>query len=258
MEPIMSEPRWTLITGASSGIGAELARAFGAEGDALVLTARRRDRLEALAAELPGRVEIITADLEEPDAPAELLAEVERRGIALHTLVNNAGFGLRGRFHSLPAERQFAMVDLNIAALTKLSRLVLPGLYARKQGGILNVASTAAFQAGPKMAVYYATKAYVLHFSEALHEEAKEHSVTVTALCPGPTNTEFASVADMESSRLFRFGAMDAASVARAGLAGYRAGRAIVVPGGSNRFAALMTRFVPRAMVRRIAGKLQG
>jgi short-subunit dehydrogenase len=258
----MAEDRgWTLVTGASSGIGAELARVFAARGYSLVLTARRRDRLEALAGELRGRgghVEVVQSDLADPAGPGALAHEIEARGIALHTLVNNAGFGLRGRFATLPFERQIGMVELNVVALTKLCGLVLPGLVARRAGGILNVASTAAFQAGPNMAVYYATKAYVLSRSEALHEEAKPHGVTVTALCPGPTATEFAEHADLEMSRLFKFGAMSAADVARAGVEGYEAGKAVVIPGLSNRLAAWGAQLAPRAFARRIAGKLQG
>ena len=255
------ERRWTLVTGASSGIGADLARVFAERGYALVLTARRGDRLEALAGELRGRgaaVEVVVADLADAGALERLVAEIEARGLPLHTLVNNAGFGLRGRFATLPYERQIAMVELNVTALTKLTRLFLPGLIARGRGGVLNVASTAAFQAGPNMAVYYATKAYVLSLSEALHEEAKPHGVTVTALCPGPTATEFAKTADVEMTRLFRFGAMSAVEVARAGVAGYEAGRAVVVPGLTNRIGALAAQLGPRAVARRIAGKLQG
>jgi uncharacterized protein len=257
----MPEPRWTLVTGASSGIGAELARVFAQRGYALVLTARRRERLDALAGELRGlgsHVEVIATDLGTPDAPRRLIEEVDALGIVLHTLVNNAGFGLRGKFATLPYERQIAMVELNVTALTKLCGLVLPRLMARRGGGILNVASTAAFQAGPNMAVYYATKAYVLSLSEALHEEAKPHGVTVTALCPGPTATEFAEHADLEMSRLFKFGAMPADEVARLGVDGYEAGKPVVIPGVSNRLGAWGAQLAPRALVRRIAGKLQG
>jgi uncharacterized protein len=257
----MADPHWTLITGASSGIGAELAREFAARGHALVLTARRRDRIEALAVELGGRYGIETAtlgfDLEDPAAPEALIAALDERGVALHTLVNNAGFGLRGKFAALPYREQAAMVELNVAALAKLSRLVLPGLLERRQGGILNVASTAAFQAGPNMALYYATKAFVVSLSEALHEEAKPFGVTVTALCPGPTATEFASRADLQMSRMFKFGAMGAPAVARAGIAGYLAGRAIVIPGLANRLGAWGSKLAPRILTRRIAGRLQ-
>jgi hypothetical protein len=253
--------RWTVITGASSGIGAELARGFAERGHALILTARRRDRLEALAGELRGSgvpIEVETADLEDPAAPEALIRSLEARGVEIHTLVNNAGFGLRGGFATLPYDQQAGMVELNVTALTKLSRLVAPGLVARRRGGILNVASTAAFQAGPGMAVYYATKAYVLSLSEAMHEELRPHGVTVTALCPGPTVTEFARRADMEKSKLFQAGAMSAPEVARVGLEGYFAGRAIVVTGTANRLGAVASQFLPRAFSRKIVAKIQG
>jgi short-subunit dehydrogenase len=257
-----AEPRWTVITGASSGIGAELARVFAARGYALVLTARRHERLEALAAEIQTAhgvpVEVMALDLEDREAPQDLHEMLHDKGIAVHTLVNNAGFGLRGNFATLPHERQIAMIDLNVTALTALSRLMLPGMMERGRGGILNVASTAAFQAGPFMAVYYATKAFVLSFSEALHEEAKPHGVTVTALCPGPTASEFAATADLEKSKLFNVGVMSSAEVARIGVDGYEAGRAIVVAGATNRVGTLGAKFFPRFLTRRIAGLLQG
>jgi short-subunit dehydrogenase len=256
----MANGRWTIITGASAGIGVELARLFAADGDNLVLVARRKDRLDALAAELTAqhRVTVRTRplDLTESMAARELFDFVAAEGITVHTLVNNAGFGLRGRFHTLPAERQDDMVQLNVAALTTLSRLFLPGMVERREGGILNVASMAAFQAGPYMAVYYATKAYVLSFSEALHEEAKPFGVKVSALCPGPVATEFGAIASLEGSKLFD-AAADAASVARAGFDGYRANRAIEVPGVLNKIGVQLSTLMPRWLTRMVAGRLQ-
>jgi hypothetical protein len=200
--------RWTLITGASTGIGLDLARCFAADGDGLVLVARRKDRLDAVAAELAARHSIPTRalaiDLEDPAAPENLKRTLDAEGIALHTLVNNAGFGMLGPFATLSAERQLTMVQVNVVAVTALSRLFLPGMIERRQGGILNLASMAAFQAGPGTAVYYATKAYLLSLSEALHEEAKPFGVKVTALCPGPVRTEFAKVAGFEGSPGFQ------------------------------------------------------
>ncbi|KLK93766.1 short-chain dehydrogenase [Microvirga vignae] len=255
------EPRWAVITGASSGIGAELARVLAARGYSLVLTARRHERLEALAEEIQSahrvQVEAMALDLEDREAPQDLAEMLRDRGIQVHTLVNNAGFGLRGNFASLPFERQIAMIDLNVRALTALSRLMLPGMLERGRGGILNVASTAAFQAGPYMAVYYATKAFVLSFSEALHEEARPHGVTVTALCPGPTESEFSATADLESSKLFKQGTMSAAEVARMGVDGYETGKAIVVTGVTNRLGTFGAKFLPRSVIRKIAGALQ-
>jgi short-subunit dehydrogenase len=254
--------RWAVVTGASSGIGAEIARVLAQRGYDLVLVARRQGRLEALQGELTtshgGAVETLALDLESPAAPLALHETLVSRGIAVHTLVNNAGFGMRGSFATLPYDRQMAMIELNVSALTKLCRLMLPAMIERRRGGIVNIASTAAYQAGPNMAVYYATKAFVLSLSEALHEEAKRHGVTVTALCPGPTDTEFSKVADVEMVRKFKFGRMPAAEVARAGIAGYEAGRAVVVPGATNRIGAVAAQLLPRALVRRIAGKLQG
>jgi short-subunit dehydrogenase len=258
----MASGRWTLVTGASSGIGLDLARCFAADGDSLVLVARRQERLEAVAADLATRygisTRILDVDLEDPAAPENLKRTLDAEGIALHTLVNNAGFGTVGPFATLSAERQFAMVQVNVAALTALSRLFLPGMMARRQGGILNLASMAAFQAGPGMAVYYATKAYVLSLSEALHEEAKPFGVKVTALCPGPVATEFARVAGFEARRGFRMiTPMSSADAARAGFEGYRAGKAIVIPGLLNRTALALSLLSPRALRRRIAHRLQ-
>jgi hypothetical protein len=254
--------RWAVVTGASSGIGVEVARVLAARGYNLVLTARREERLQALAGELRSAhaavgIETLALDLEDREAPADLIEILSGRGITIHTLVNNAGFGLRGTFATLPIERQIGMIELNVTALTKLSRLVLPGLIERRWGGIINVASTAAYQAGPHMAVYYATKAYVLSLSEALHEEMKPHNVTVTALCPGPTTTEFAATADMEHMKAFQWGAMDAASVARMGVDGYEAGKAVVVTGAANQVGAVAAQFLPRWVTRKIAGRIQ-
>ena len=257
----MQSGRWTVVTGASAGIGVELARLFAADGDGLVLVARRKDRLDTLAAELTAAhgvpVRTVELDLAEPGAAESLFQTLNGEGIVVHTLVNNAGFGLRGRFHALPADRQQEMVQVNVAAVTALSRLFLPGMIERRDGGILNISSMAAFQAGPYMAVYYATKAYVLSLSEALHEEAKPFGVKVSVLCPGPVATEFSEVANLQGTKLFAFGTADAASVARAGYDGYRANRAIVVPGLLNKFGVALSKFMPRALTRKVAGSLQ-
>jgi short-subunit dehydrogenase len=245
----------TLITGASAGLGAEFARLCAARGETLVLVARRRERLEALAAEL-GNAHAVAADLEAPGAAARLLGEVERLGLHVDTLINNAGFGLAGRFAALPAERPAAMIDLNVRLLTELCRLCAPDMMARGRGGILNVASTAAFQAGPNMAVYYATKAFVLSLTEALHQEMKSSGVRVSALCPGPTVTEFFDVAGAGNSRLARMGA-DATSVVRAGLKGLDRNRAVVIPGVANRIGAQANRILPRAAMRRIIAAIK-
>ena len=194
----------TLITGASAGLGAEFARQCAARGEALALVARRRDRLEALAAELGGDVHVFAADLRREGAAASLIAELEAEGLGVDTLINNAGFGLAGKFADRPLARQSEMIDLNVRTLVELCHLVLPAMRARGTGAICNVASTAAFQPGPNMAVYYATKAFVLSFTEALHHELKGSGISVSALCPGPTATEFGEVAGSNSPALER------------------------------------------------------
>ena len=246
----------TLITGASAGLGVEFARQCVARGEELVLVARRRERLEALAAALGGRTHVIAADLSLPDAAASLIGQIEAEGLSVDTLINNAGFGLIGAFAGLPPDRQREMVDLNVRTLTELCRLVLPAMGERKRGAILNVASTAAFQAGPGFAVYFATKAYVLSFTEALHQELKGSGIKVSALCPGPTATEFGEVAGFRSGRFERISA-DAAPVVAAGLQGLDRNQAVVIPGWLNKATAQLTRFVPRALMRRLVARLQ-
>jgi len=251
------EPRpVTLITGASAGLGVEFARQCVARGDEVVLVARRKDRLNALAAEL-GKAQVIATDLGKPKAAADLLNEIRSRGLWVRTLINNAGFGLRGRFDALPLDRQLNMIDLNIRSLTNLAFAVIDDMRAHGGGAILNVASTAAFQPGPNMAVYFATKAYVLSFTEALHEEWKERGIKVSALCPGPTRTEFGEVAGIKTLGQFDRLAMDAAPVVRAGLEGLDSNRAVVIPGAMNKAGAWSTRLAPRSTVRRIAGALK-
>jgi short-subunit dehydrogenase len=247
----------TLITGASAGLGAEFARQCSARGDALILVARRRDRLEALAAELGGEVHVLAQDLSEPGAAGRLIDTIGRLGLPVETLINNAGFGLVGRFAELPRERQRQMIDLNIGTLTELAHLLLPAMIERRRGFILNVASTAAFQPGPNFAVYFATKAYVLSFTEALHQELKGSGVHVTALCPGPTATEFGGVAGFKSAAFNRLAAAPG-PVVRAGLAGLARNKAIVVPGLLNKTTAQSARFIPRAAMRRIVARLKG
>jgi short-subunit dehydrogenase len=250
-----------LITGASSGIGLEFARLFAADGTALVLVARGREKLEALAGDLGRRhgvsVRVLAEDLADPAAPDRILAELGRQGLLVDVLVNNAGFGARGTVAGLDLRRQLEMIQVNVTALTHLTRLLLPGMLERRRGGVLNVASTAAFQPGPNLAVYYATKAYVLSFSEALAEEVKGRQVTVCCLAPGPTVTNFAATAEMEATRLFRLGALGAPTVARAGYRAFRRGRVLVVPGWRNRLGVFGVRLLPRAVARRVAGYLQ-
>jgi uncharacterized protein len=247
-----------LITGASAGLGAEFARQCSRRGDEVVLVARRTERLEELAAEI-GNAHVITADLSQPGAATEVVAETIARGMWVRTLINNAGFGLIGQFERLSLARQLEMIDLNVRALTNLSYVVLNDMRLMGEGAILNVASTAAFQPGPGMAVYFATKAFVLSFSEALHEELKSHGIKVSCLCPGPTRTEFGEVAGLggDSARLFDRLAMNADTVVRIGLQGLDRNRAVVVTGTLNKIGAVSTRFAPRSVVRKIAGAIK-
>ena len=245
-----------LITGASAGLGTDFARQLSATGARLVLVARRKDRLDALAAEL-GNARAVAIDLAEPGAATRLLADIADHGEHVDCLINNAGFGLAGRFAELDGPRQREMIDLNCGVLTELAHGVLPGMRQRQRGGILNVASTAAFQPGPGIAVYFATKAFVLSFTEALHEEVLGDGIHVSALCPGPTATEFGEVAGFGSSGAFKKLAADSASVVRIGLAGLSRNQAVVVPGLFNKAGAQSNRFLPRVAMRKIAGLMK-
>ncbi len=252
-----------LITGASSGIGLELASLAAQEGHDLVLVARQRERLESvgrgLAEEYGVRVSVLPKDLSDPSAPAELGRDLAERRIEIDVLVNNAGFGVYGFFAETSVDRELEMIQVNVAALTHLTKLVLAGMLARRRGRILNVASTAAFQPGPIMSVYYATKAYVLSFSEALANECSGSGVTVTALCPGPTRTEFEGRAGspdeiMARKKGFVMGASD---VAREGWRGMKAGKRVVIPGFRNRLLVQVERVTPRRLVTAISRRIR-
>ena len=250
-----------LITGASFGIGMELARIFAREGYDLVLVARSADKLRQLASEFEkahgSRSLILATDLTEPGAPAYVLDQTTRADIQVDVLVNNAGFRQYGMFAENDLEECLRQIQLNVTTLTHLTRLYLPAMIERKSGRILNVASTAAFQPGPLMAVYYATKAYVLHFSEAIANELQGTGVTVTCLCPGPTATEFQERANIAGIRLTRSGRMDARTVAEDGCRAMMAGKPTVISGFRNWLLAQSVRFSPRRMVTAIARKIQ-
>ena len=243
---------WALITGASSGIGAEFARQLAARGMHLVLSARREELLKQLAAELHqahgAKTEIILADLSKPDAPQKLLEEIAGRGLTIELLVNNAGFGQVSEIEKNDLPRILEMIQVNIAALTELTYRVLPGMLDRGHGGIINVASVAAFQPVGYMGAYAASKAYVLHFSEALWAEARDRGVTITALCPGTTRTEFFDVSGVPGW-LDRHRAQDVKPVVRAALKGFEKRRQYVVPGWKNYILALLVRIATRATV---------
>lgn len=258
----MERRKTALVTGASSGIGLELAKRFAAEGYDVALVARSEGKLQELAAALEAehrvRAHVVAADLAQPRAAEALAAMLAERGLGIDVLVNNAGYALYGSFTDTDVGDELAMIQVNIVALTHLTKLVVPQMVARKQGRVLNVASTAAFQPGPLMAVYYATKAYVLSFSEALANELAGSGVTVTALCPGATRTGFQARAQMEESKLVRGKEiMTAETVARAGYAGMMKGKSVVIPGLSNKMLAQAVRFLPRDTVTKLVRNAQ-
>ena len=221
-----------------------------------MLVARREDRLEALAVEL-GNARAVATDLGEPDAASRLLANIESNGERVECLINNAGFGLWGRFANLGGARQRQMIDLNCGALVQLCHAVIPGMIERGRGSILNVASTAAFQPGPGMATYFATKAFVLSFSEALHEEVRKSGVRVTALCPGPTATEFGDIAGFKGNGIFEKLSASSSEVVAAGLKALDANRAVVIPGLLNKIGAQGHRLLPRAVLRKVTAAIK-
>jgi uncharacterized protein len=252
-----------LVTGASSGIGLELARLLAADGHDLVLVARSEGKLRELATELAAahkiKTHVYAVDLGDPAAPAEIARRLAADGLAIDVLINNAGFGTFGLFHSeTDGKFELQMIQVNVVALTELSKLLLPAMVKRGRGRIMNVASTAAFQPGPLMAVYYATKAYVLSFSEALAEEVRGSGVTVNAFCPGPTQSGFTSIAKMEDSKLFKGKKVPtSAVVARDGYRAMVRGRTVYIPGFMNWLLPFLQRFSPRAVVRRIVKRVQ-
>jgi len=241
-----------LVTGASAGIGVELARVFAAHGHDLALVARREDRLKALADEIAAggrpRPTVLALDLERRDAVATLAAQLTAQGLEPAFVINNAGFGLSGPAAKLSRDEELAMVDLNVRALTELSLAFVDSL-ERHRGGILNVASVAAFMPGPGMAVYYASKAYVLSFSEALHRELKPRGIRVTALCPGPVPTEFQARSGMRADRSQQILTLPADRVAQIGYDGFMRGKRVVVAGLGNKIAVALLRLTPHGLL---------
>ena len=246
-----------LVTGASGGIGEDLARLIAAGGRNVVLLARSAGKLQSLAGDLSTahgiEASVVAADLSEPGATAQIVGTLGARSATIDVLVNNAGFGTSGSFASDDPNAQLGMLQVNVVALTALTRALLPGMLERKRGRILNVASTAAFQPGPFMATYYASKAYVLSLSEALAEEVAGSGVTVTCLCPGPTQTGFQDRAQLQKSRLFNLSRpMRSADVAQAGYDAMLAGRRLVIPGVTNKLTVQSIRISPRAAVLKV------
>jgi short-subunit dehydrogenase len=249
-----------LVTGASAGIGEEFAYALARERYDLVLVARREARLAEVADKArrlgAGRVLTVAADLARRETPAALHRQLAEQNLAIDYLVNNAGFGTRGRFAELAIERELEEIDLNVGALVAMTRLFVPAMAARRSGTIVNVASTAGFQPLPYMATYAATKAYVISFSLALAAELRGSGVTVLALCPGPTWSEFHQVAGTGDARTPRFMFMDAATVAAQGVAAARRGKSIHVNGAINHLLAETSRLSPRRLVARVAASI--
>lgn len=256
--PVPSDRPVALVTGASGGIGLEFARILAREGHDLFLVARSFPALERIATELSAKYATtalaVRLDLTDPAASAQLFESLAQRGAAIDVLINNAGFGIAGRFDRTDGRREMEMIQVNVAALTELTKLFLPGMIQRGHGRIMNVASTAAFQPGPLMAVYYATKAYVLSFTQAVAEEVRDTGVTLTALCPGPTHTGFANIANMQGTRLFNSPlTMGAVPVAEYGYRAMMRGDRVAVPGAFNRLGVFATRLAPRRLLTKLA-----
>jgi short-subunit dehydrogenase len=252
----------TLITGATSGIGLELSRLAAKDGKNLVIVARNTEQLASTAAELRSTYKVsvtpLAKDLSKPESATALYAEIEKQGLSVEVLINNAGFATHGLFAESDPEFEMDMLETNIKSLVHLTRLVLPDMITRKQGHILNLASTAAFQPGPLMAGYYASKAFVLSFGEALANELAGSGVTITTLCPGPTKTNFAERARVADGKLFQgMKVMDAAYVAKIGYEAMQRGKAVVIPGHTNTLMTIATRFAPRGLAAVIARRVQ-
>ena len=254
-----------LVTGASGGIGQALAERFAIEGHDVVLVARREGRLREIAADLEAThgitAHVVPTDLTDRDARRTLYEDVTERDIAVDYLVNNAGVGTQGRFTDIDLDRDLGLVELNVAAPTHLAKLFARDMVERGRGGVLTVSSTAAFQPGPYMATYYASKAYELSFSQGIHEELREDGVTATVLCSGPVATEFQERADMtdvpigrQDGGLIRW--MEPEAVARIGYRGLAEGRAVVVPGTTNQLVRLAAKLLPSSLARRLAARL--
>ena len=243
----------TLITGGSVGIGAALADVFAEHGHDLILVSRTREKLETCGREIRQKYKVevtcIPEDLSDPAGPRRLFDAVSAQGLDVHNLVNNAGVGLYGKFLTTDLEAELRMIQLNVTSPVELTKRFLPAMVARRRGRILNVASTAAFVPGPWMSIYYATKAFLLSFSQAIDYELEPNGISVTTLCPGPTESEFKVRAGSERSRLFEAFVMDAPTVARAGYDGLMKGKTLVVPGVRNKLIPVAARLAPRPLI---------
>ncbi len=252
---------YTLITGASSGIGLELSHLLAEAGNNLILVARKERELYELQASLKKKydiqVEVIIKDLAVPGAPKEIYSHIINKKINIDTLINNAGVGSFGPFNEISLDKDINLIDVNVRALTELTKLFLPQLLENKKGRILNVASTAGFMPGPYMAVYYASKSYVISFSEALSSELKDTGVTVSVLCPGPTKTGFQAKAEMKKSDFVSLGVMEARDVALCGYKGMLKGKTIIIPGFLNKLLVFGGKLIPRKLLTALAKSTQ-
>lgn len=255
------EKGYALITGASGGIGRQLAYHFAEDGYSLVLVARSKEKLEELKKELENNysisVLISIKDLSKQEEALKLYDEIKQQRITVQFLVNNAGFGLYGTFIETSWAEEADMIDLNIKTLTYLTKLFLPEMVERNEGRILNIASVASFLPGPLMAVYYATKAYVLSFTEALENELKDTNITISALCPGPTKTGFSDRANLSSSKLFESGALHVEDVAKVGYEQFMRGKTIIILGAKFKVATMLPRFFPRKLITKVVRSMQ-
>jgi uncharacterized protein len=258
--PAPAPDRTAIVTGASSGIGADIARELARRGHGLTLVARREERLRELAGELSGvRVEVVPADLGDPDGRRRVVEEVAARGLEVAVLVNNAGLSTQGPVHESDPDRELGMIAVDVEAVVHLCSLVLPGMVERGRGVVLNVASTAAMQPLPGQAAYGASKAFVLSYTRAIGAELRGTGVTATALCPGPVETEFASVTgwteEQVEGAMPRFMWVSSPDVARAGVDGAAAGRAVVIPGAGNKVASLLAKALPHGALLPVLAK---
>ena len=251
------EDRHALITGASSGIGYELAKLFGKDGKNLIIVARNKNRLEQVKTEIENnyqvRIKLLSKDLSDPRAPLEIFSELEKEDITVDVLVNNAGFGVYGMFSETDLQKELEMIQVYVTSLTALTKLFLKKMLENKSGRILNVASGMALLAVPLFSVYAASKSYTLHFSEALANELQGTGVSVTCLCPPQTKTSFFTRADMENSKLVKGKMMDAATVAEAGYIALKKGKVIVIPGLKSKSLPILIRITPRSVLIKIA-----
>ncbi|MGG7096615.1 SDR family NAD(P)-dependent oxidoreductase [Clostridium sardiniense] len=250
------DKKYTLITGGTKGIGLELAKLFAKDRNNLIIVARKEDELKIVKENLEKKfnmfVEILELDLSVDNSCEELIKFVEEKNVVVDNLINNAGVGSFGYFDEIDVDKDIKLIDINIIVLTKLIKYFLPKMKERRSGGILNVASTAAFVGGPKMSTYYSSKAYVLTLSEALYEEAKEFGVNVSCLCPGPVKTSFQENAGIIKSEKAKKYLMDAKDVAKEGYDGFKNKKAIIIPGFKNKAMVIATKFLPRGIIRKI------